>query len=229
MRRLYLTESPGLQDSRTPTPAADAETKTETADRRYHDERGLERVIFFSDAVFAIAMTLLALEIRLPELPETISNAELLAALGSIWPRYLSFIISFLAIGTSWIAHQRLFRPVCRYDRRLMLLNIVFLLCISFLPFPTAVIGEYGETSVATIFYAVAMVAASTMSALLWWYVNAQGRLIEQPLPPAEFHRAALQKLWSPAVFLLSIPLALWSPTAAMFSWMLVGARAFWY
>ena len=176
-------------------------------------------------------MTLLALEIsRLPELPETISNAELLAALGRIWPRYLSFIISFLAIGTSWIAHQRLFRPVCRYDRRLMLLNILFLLCISFLPFPTAVIGEYGENGPGPQFpMPRAMVAASTMSALLWWYVNAQGRLIEQPLPPAEFHRAALQKLWTPAVFLLSIPLALMVTYGRHVPWMLVGVRAFWY
>ena len=229
MSWIYVQELLDPQDGSAPVPDSGSDAGKTVRDRRFYDERGLERVIFFSDAVFAIAMTLLALEIRLPLLPDTVSNGELLAALGSIWPRYLSYGISFLAIGTSWIAHQRLFRTVCCYDRRLMLLNIVFLMCISFLPFPTSVIGEYGETAVATILYAASMAVASSMSALLWWYVNGQGRLVEQPLPPAEFRRGALQKLWTPAVFLLSIPLALWSPIAAMFSWMLVGARAFWY
>ncbi|MBK7916581.1 MAG: DUF1211 domain-containing protein [Chloroflexi bacterium] len=93
--------------------------------------------LFFSDAVFAIAITLLALEIRLPPLPETATNVQLLAALGALWPRYLSYIISFLAIGMMWLSHHRAFRHVHRYSDRLILLNILFLLLIGFLPFPT--------------------------------------------------------------------------------------------
>jgi uncharacterized membrane protein len=227
MRWLSVTEPQEPQNGRTPLPDAGSEAGAKTADRRLYDDRGLERVIFFSDAVFAIAMTLLALEIRLPALPASVSNAELTAALGNIWPRYLSYGISFLVIGVSWMAHQRLFRPVCCYDRRLMLLNILFLLSISFLPFPTSVIGEYGDTAAGTIFYAMAMVVVGVLFVLLWWYVNAQGRLVERPLSPTEFRRAFLYSLWTPTIFLLSIPLAQRSPTLAKAFWLLIMFRAF--
>lgn len=178
--------------------------------RPFTDDQGLERIVFFSDAVFAIAITLLALEIRLPPLPESAGNAELLTALVALWPRCLSYIISFLAIGMMWLAHHRAFRQVHHYSDRLILLNILFLLLIGFLPFPTAVIGEFGN-AVSTIFYAAAMAAAGLMFALLWRYVRAEGRVF-----------------WTPLVFLLSIPLALWSPDAAKYFWLLILAPVFW-
>ena len=174
------------------------------AERPFTDERGLERIIFFSDAVFAIAITLLALDIRLPPLPESASNGILLAALGSLWPRYLSYGISFLAVGMMWLAHHRAFRQLHQYSERLMLLNILFLLVIGYLPFPTAVIGEFGN-AVATIFYAAAMGLAGLLLALLEWHIRAERRIF-----------------WTPLVFLLSIPLALWSPDAAKFSWLFI-------
>ena len=174
------------------------------------DERGLERIVFFSDAVFAIAITLLALEIRLPPMPEAVTNGALLAALAGLWPRYLSYMISFLAIGMMWIAHHRAFRHVHRYSERLLLLNILFLLLIGFLPFPTAVIGEYGN-AVGTIFYAAAMAAAGLMFALLKRFVNAEGRAF-----------------WTPLVFFMSIPLAFWSPDAAKYAWLLIVVPVIW-
>ena len=192
-----------------------------------NDERGLERIIFFSDAVFAIAITLLALDIRLPLLPETANDGDLLAALASVWPQVLSYCISFLAIGMLWLAHHRTFRYVRRYDERLLLLNLLFLLLIGFVPFPTAVIGEYGNT-VSTIFYAATMAVAGLMFALVWWYVNANGRLVSERLPPRRFRRVGLRVLWMPAVFLVSIPLAFWSPDAAKYSWLLILATIFW-
>ncbi len=200
----------------------------ERSEGTHEDEQGLERIVFFSDAVFAIAITLLALEIRLPSLPESAGNGELLAALAGLWPRYLSYIISFLAIGMMWMAHHRTFRHLRRYDERLMLLNILFLLLIGFLPFPTAVIGEFGNR-VGTLFYAGAMSGAGLMFALLWWSANSQGRLVERPLPKAEFRRVWLRVLWTPAVFLLSMPLAFWSPDAAKFSWLLIVGTVFWH
>lgn len=175
------------------------------------DKVGLERIVFFSDAVFAIAITLLALEIRLPPLPESATNAQLLAALNSLWPHYLSYMISFLAIGMMWIAHHRAFRQVHAYSDRLMLLNILFLMMIGFLPFPTAVIGEFGNV-VGTIFYAAAMAAAGLIFALLWQYVRAEGRVF-----------------WTPLIFLLSIPLAVWSPDAAKYFWLLILVPVLWH
>lgn len=177
----------------------------------FDDETGLERIIFFSDAVFAIAITLLALEIRLPSLPAQATNAQLLAALGALGPRYLSYAISFLVIGLLWLGHHRAFRHVHQYSNRLIFLNILFLLVIGFLPFPTAVIGEFGN-AVGTIFYAAAMAAAGLLLALLGRYLVAEGHF-----------------LWMPAVFLLSIPLALWSPDAAKYAWLLIMLPVFWH
>ena len=177
----------------------------------FADETGLERILFFSDAVFAIAITLLALEIRLPPLPAQATNAQLLAALGALGPRYLSYAISFLAIGLLWMGHHRAFRHVDQYSSRLMFLNLLFLLSIGFLPFPTTVIGEFGN-AVGTIFYAAAMAAAGLLLALLGRYVGAEGRF-----------------LWTPAIFLLSIPVAFVSPDAAKYVWLLILIPAFWH
>ncbi len=210
-----------------PARAAPTQATYDGDDQSGHDERGLERIVFFSDAVFAIAITLLALDIRLPLLPETASDGDLLAALGSVWPLVLSYCISFLAIGMLWLAHHRTFRYVRRYDERLLLLNLLFLLLIGFVPFPTAVIGEYGNT-VGTIFYAATMAVAGLMFSLVWWYANENGRLVLERLSPHRFCRVGLRVLWMPLVFLISIPLAFWYPDAAKFSWLLILATLFW-
>lgn len=186
------------------------------------DHLGLERLIFFSDAVFAIAITLLALEIRLPVGQELRTDGELLAALLSIWPRYLSYIVSFLVIGMYWMAHHQMFRMVARYDRRLLFLNLLLLLCIAFVPFPTAILGEY-TGSVATIFYALSMVVTGLVSALLWWYASGERRhLLVAPLTAAELQANRLRSLAAPTVFLVSIAITLWNDDAAKLSWIVL-------
>ena len=120
-----------------------------------YDELGLERIVFFSDAVIAIAITLLAIEIRLPPLED---GARLVPALWALWPSYLSFAISFLVIGTYWIAHHNMFEHIDRYTPTLIWLNLFFLLCVAFTPFPTAIVGEYGMLAGAQIFYAGSVV-----------------------------------------------------------------------
>ena len=87
---------------------------------------GLERLIFFSDGVFAIAITLLALDLRLPEGAGMLSPLELTASLGTMWQKYLAYVISFLAIGPFWISHHRKFRDVVGYNRSLLLLICFF-------------------------------------------------------------------------------------------------------
>ncbi|MCA9908698.1 MAG: DUF1211 domain-containing protein, partial [Anaerolineae bacterium] len=94
---------------------------------------GLERLIFFSDAVFAIAITLLALEIRLPpSTEEALSDQALLDALLALGPRYLAYALSFWIIGAFWIAHHRRYRTINRYDGRLLQLNLLLLMVLAF-------------------------------------------------------------------------------------------------
>ncbi|MBX0330724.1 DUF1211 domain-containing protein [Oscillochloris sp. ZM17-4] len=184
------------------------------------DHTGLERLVFFSDAVLAIAITLLALEIRLPA-GEYADNAALLAALLKLWPRYLSYCVSFLVIGSFWLGHHRMFRYIVRYDRRLLSLNLLLLLCIAFIPFPTTVLGEAGN-AMATIFYAATMAATGLVSSLIWWYASAGGRLLAAPISTRALRASWLRNLTTPAVFLLSIPLAFFSSDLARYSWALI-------
>jgi uncharacterized membrane protein len=195
--------------------------KTEKPTDNKYDHLGLERLIFFSDAVFAIAITLLAIEIHLPT-PDTLrTDAELAAALWRIWPQYLGYVISFLVIGFFWMSHHRKFGYIQRYDKRLMLINLLFLMVIGFVPFPTSVISEYGNQT-ATIFYAGVIVIIGILSTILWWYASHRNRLISPQLDASSRRRELLGPLTIIAVFLLSIGLAFINDDLAKLSWVLV-------
>ena len=204
-------------------PKKSAHTKTKeitTPERIHEDERGLERLVFFSDAVFAIAITLLALEIRLPATEEYLNDAQLYQALVMIWPEYLSYFISFLVIGTFWINHHRKFRSIRRYDSGLIMLNLLLMMTVAFIPFPTSVISEYGNQT-ATIFYALSVTMTSLFSASIWWYASYHDRLIDSHSDTHNWQRDFWSSLVTPAVFLLSIPLSLLNADLAKFSWLL--------
>ena len=114
----------------------------------------LERIVFFSDAVFAIAITLLVLDIKVPEIPERLVAQELPEALAALWPKFLSYVLSFVVILFYWTAHHRIFHAIKDYDWNLIWLNSLFLMCIAFLPFPTALLGEYGNHQLPVVIYA---------------------------------------------------------------------------
>src|SRR6266498_3111523 len=104
----------------------------------------LERMILFSDAVFAIAITLLVIEIKVPTIDRHIAtDALLLKALDELIPKFVGFFISFFIIGLYWTIHHRMFGYVVNYTRRLLWLNLVFLLAVVMMPFSTAFYSEY--------------------------------------------------------------------------------------
>lgn len=199
--------------------------KTSKVDHHLTDELSMERIVFFSDAVFAIAITLLALEIRLPDIAR-LGNAELLKELLSIWPRYLSFMISFLVIGNFWLIHHRQFRYIERYDNHLIFINLFVLMAIAFIPFPTVMISENGNRT-ATIFYAMTMCVVGLLLTLLWLYASSRRRLVSPDLASAIVRRGILRNLSAPVVFLLSIGVAYINPDFAKFSWILIAPAVF--
>jgi uncharacterized membrane protein len=182
---------------------------------------GLERLIFFSDAVFAIAVTLLALDIRLPVVKEPLTNAELVQALLGMWPKYLGYGLSFFAIGIIWIGHHRKFRHIRRYDSVLLVLNLFLLMAIAFVPFPSSVLIEYGNRA-ATVFYALVIALTGILSTVLWWYASYRNRLIDSQLGDEQRRGEIWGSLIVSGVFLLSIPLTLIDNTVAKVSWGLV-------
>lgn len=181
----------------------------------------LERLIFFSDAIFAIAITLLALDIRLPSLSPNITDADLFNQLIEIGPKYYSFSISFLSIGLYWLGHHRMFQSIKRYDTVLLLLNLLLLMCIAFCPFPTSVIGDYNNRT-ASIFYALTFAITGLISAAIWLYASANGRLLSTELDRHSFRFRLFRAFFAPILFLLSIGVAFWNPSLARILWYLI-------
>jgi uncharacterized membrane protein len=190
----------------------------EAADR---NRQGLERLIFFNDGVFAIAITLLALEIRLPAGAAASNDAELLASLLDMLPKYLAYVVSFLVIGSFWFAHHRKFALIKRYDGRLLGLNLVILMVVAFIPFPSSVISE-NTSLTATIFYALSMSLIGFLYSVLWAYASWHYRLIDPSLSPQQVRRELLIPLFTSAIFLLSIGVALLDLGIARLIWLLI-------
>lgn len=191
------------------------------AEEKHPDTIGLERLIFFSDAVFAIAITLLVLEIRLPGGEIILNEEQLQAQLGGMWHKYLGYVISFMVIGVFWNAHHRKYRYIKRYDNGLILLNLLLLMGIGFIPFPSSLISEYpGPT--ATIFYAATMMFVSITMAVTWAYAAHGNRLIDPSLGKNRRRQEIIRPLMTGLVFLLSIGIAFINADLARLSWLLI-------
>ena len=121
---------------------------------------GLERLLFLTDGVFAIAMTLLAVELHLPEAAGEAHRGELLRRIGAAWPQVLAFAQSFGILALFWVAHHRLSRHLRRADGGLLGLTLAFLLAVSFLPVPTGVLGAHFLDPAALGFYNASLAVA---------------------------------------------------------------------
>jgi uncharacterized membrane protein len=177
-----------------------------------------DRVLFFSDAVFAIAITLLVVDIRVPEVVLNAGNQ-----LYESRDKILSFVISFLVIGLFWMGHHRLFRYITALDRPVIFLNLLFLGAIAFLPYPTALLfaGNTHEPA-APVFYAACVAVAGVVELAIWLYATHSKALVPASVPLAVRRYELAQLLPTPVVFLLSIPVAFIAPGVAPFTWILL-------
>jgi uncharacterized membrane protein len=178
-----------------------------------------DRVAFFSDAVFAIAMTLLVVGIGIPKVRA--SNIE--DALSEKYSEIFGFFLSFIVIGFYWLGHHRFFARLVAVDNRFMKLNLLYLAAIAFMPFPTALVGLYGsDQSVVIVLYAVTLAFASTLDAVMFWHADRAG-LTRRKLADDMFRNSMIASLAPALVFLVSIPVALvGEPGLALASWLLI-------
>ncbi|MFC0205216.1 TMEM175 family protein [Novosphingobium soli] len=132
----------------------------------------LERVVFFSDAVFAIAITLLVLEIEVPHLPHDAPPHRYWEALYELVPSFLAFLLSFLVIGRFWLSHHQIFGRVKRFDVRLIWPNMLYLLSIGFMPFTTAFMAAGRNTFVPALCYNLNLLVAGLLVWLLMYRVE---------------------------------------------------------
>ena len=190
---------------------------------RHEDDEGgdgdIGRILALSDGVFAIAITLLILDIAVPA---TTSDAGLSKALLGLWPRYLAYILSFVVIARFWMAHRLAFRLIARDDAVLVWLNLLLLLFVAFLPFPTAVVGAHAGSPAAAVLYASSVCLTSTASAAYWWYASGRGRLLRPDVARAQIRAMRARGLSGPVVFALTVPIAVFAPYAAEAVWILI-------
>jgi uncharacterized membrane protein len=146
--------------------------------RRTEDNsRSLNRILALSDGVFAIALTLLVLNIEVPEIPEDLVAEELPGTLLDLWPKFLSYLLSFVVIIFYWMAHHSIFGLIKDHDWALVWLNSLFLMCVAFLPFPTALLGGYGYQQLVVVIYAGSLAITRLLLSLVWWYVSGRPHL----------------------------------------------------
>ena len=170
------------------------------------------RIEAFSDGVFAIAITLLIIEIGVPHLEDEPPGTTLPQALVGLWPSYLGYVISFLQIGVIWANHHNRFRFIERSDHGLLFLNILFLMCVAFIPFPTALLAEYlertaSERETAGVIYAGTLAVTAVFFTLLWLYAVAN-RLVDRNLDPSLVRAMTRRYLLGTVAYLLVFVLA---------------------
>lgn len=185
-------------------------------------DRELDRIVFFSDAVFAIAITLLVLSIEVPQIPENLVAEELPNQLFGLWRNMLSYVISFLVIFSFWIVHHSIFSNIRGYDRGLLWLNGLFLMAVAFLPFPSALLGEYGDQQLVVAIYAGSMAVTRLLLSAVWWYASIGRRLIVSDLDPGLIRAHHVRGVVIPLIFLISIGISFFSVRVAIFSWVLL-------
>ncbi len=186
--------------------------------RRHSRGAGLttDRIEAFSDGVFSIAITLLVLSVAVPQLTPT----EL--AHGDLWPKLLSYLISFVLIGLFWYGHHIMFHFIKRSDRNLVLINLFFLMLIAFFPFPAALLGEYGADTVASVIYGATLVVMGLAFALIWQYASQNRRLVEANLPDRIITLGRRVVLTAPLLYLVAVVLALISPRFSLWVYIVV-------
>lgn len=186
------------------------------------DRWSTDRLESFSDGVFAIAITLLVLEIGVPES----EFDDLWKGIADQWPSYLAYVTSFLTIGGLWLAHHGILRRLAGADGVVMRLNLLLLMLVSFLPFPTKLVAEAIDITtaerVAVIFYGLVLLAISVVISALWRHVAGHRELLEPGVEDAEVR--GVTRLTTPNVgfYVVVLGLALLAPQVAAVGYLVI-------
>ena len=176
---------------------------------------GTTRLEAFSDGIFAIAATLLVLEIGVSAHSENLGHSLL-----HLWPSYLAYVTSFVTIGIIWINHHHTVSLFARVDRTMLFLNNLLLLTIAFMPFPTKLVGDYldkpGERA-AVLAYAGTLVVMALVHQLWWQYARRGRRLIAEETPDAALRGVDLAYGPGVPLYAIAFAIAFASPLASVF------------
>ena len=172
------------------------------------------RLEFFSDAVFAIAATLLIIDVSV-----NAPGAELGAALKHSWPQYAAYAVSFLIIGIWWVNHHAYMVVIDRVDRTFLFGTIAFLACVAFLPFPTRLVAEHFRDDgvrAAAITYGLTMTATAICATIFWFYASSRRRLIAETADQRTVSAMSRSVIPGVPINAAATLVALWSPYTAL-------------
>ena len=171
------------------------------------NERGLTktRIEALCDGVFAIAMTLMIFNIRVPEVPGDLVRTRLAPILFSLWPQFLVYAISFVMLGVYWVGHHNQYHYIRRTNRLLLWINVAFLLCVTLVPFSTALLGRYPTEQIAVVVYAVNLILVGIILLVHWRYAVSRRGLVDSDLAPDLVKQASRRILLAPAILVLAV------------------------
>jgi uncharacterized membrane protein len=179
------------------------------------------RLIGLSDGVFAFALTLLVINLKLPDAAD-VGRVGLARAVLAQSNALLTWLLSFFVISLYWLAHHRIFDLLQGHDRRLTVLNLLFLLCISFIWYPTALLGAYGRQQFALVFYDSSLMLTSLVAMLVWQYAVHYPELVDGGSARTVSRELKTRTFGTIAVGLLSIGVSFVNITVAELCWLLL-------
>jgi uncharacterized membrane protein len=173
------------------------------------------RIETLVDGVFAIAMTLLIFDIRVP-LPENVALSGLPAELARLAPNLVGYALSFVLLGVFWVGHHNQYVFIRRANRTLLWLNILYLMTIAFIPFSAGLLSRYYDDQLAVIIYGLNLIACGLALYLHWWYAVKDRHLVDADLPDAIIRLATRRILVNPALYFAAVLLSFVNPALSI-------------
>jgi uncharacterized membrane protein len=170
------------------------------AERPAQEGLRASRIEALTDGVFAVIMTLLILDLRVPEIDAAHVAAKLPAALLALWPKLFSYALSFVMVGVFWVGHHNVLHFVRRSDRAFLWINILFLMTITFIPFSASLIGRYSQSRVAVVLYGANLIASTLALYLTWRYALSGHRLVDRDVRPEVIRGGSQRILIGPVI-----------------------------
>jgi uncharacterized membrane protein len=180
------------------------------------------RIEALTDGVFAVVMTLLVLDLKVPVIAGADAALALPGKLLELWPRLLTFILSFVIAGVYWVGHHNQYQFIRRSDRVLLWINILFMLCVAFIPFSTALLGEYPQLPIAVTIYGLNLIVIGAVLYAHWWYATADHRLVDHDIDPHVVRVAKQRILIAPVAYTVAILLSVFGTALSLAIYLVV-------
>jgi len=180
------------------------------------------RIEALTDGVFAVVMTLLVLDLKVPLVPGPEAAAELPSKLLELWPKLLSFALSFVIASIYWVGHHNQFHFIRRTDRVLLWINLLFMLCVALIPFSSGLLGDYPGQQIAVVVYGVNLICVGCVLYGHWWYATTAQGLVDHDIDPRVVRLAKRRILIAPVAYALAIILSSFGPALSLAIYLLV-------